>query len=56
MDKFVDNLRSQLADKAVKLDGAKKIRKYLAINGYDPNNGADLWKELLTTDKENSCR
>ena len=40
VDKFVDNLQSQLADKAVKIEVTKKARKYLSEKGYDRNNGA----------------
>lgn len=40
VDKFITNLQSQLADKAVKMDVNKKVRKYLAERGYDKQNGA----------------
>jgi len=40
VDKFILNLQSQLADKAVKMDVSKRARKYLAEKGYDRQNGA----------------
>src|SRR5205814_387123 len=40
VDKFVGEVKTQLADKKVKLELGEAARAYLAEKGYDPMNGA----------------
>lgn len=47
VDKFILNLHLQLADKAVKIEVSKKVRKYLSINGYDSKNGARPLERII---------
>ncbi|MDA0781936.1 MAG: ATP-dependent Clp protease ATP-binding subunit ClpA [Rickettsiales bacterium] len=47
VDKFILNLQLQLADKAVKIEMNKKVRKHLAENGYDSKNGARPLERII---------
>jgi ATP-dependent Clp protease ATP-binding subunit ClpA len=47
VDKFILNLQLQLADKAVKIEVSKKVRKYLSTNGYDSKNGARPLERII---------
>src|SRR5207237_6157817 len=40
VDKFVGELREQLAERKVKIELSESARGYLAQKGYDPMNGA----------------
>ncbi|MCP5362163.1 MAG: ATP-dependent Clp protease ATP-binding subunit ClpA [Hyphomicrobiales bacterium] len=47
VDKFVDELRAQLADRGVRLDVSRDARNWLAENGYDRDNGARPLERLI---------
>jgi ATP-dependent Clp protease ATP-binding subunit ClpA len=47
VDKFILNLQLQLADKAVKIEVNKKVKKHLADNGYDSKNGARPLERII---------
>jgi len=48
VDKFIDGLQAQLADRGVKIDVSKKARKHLATRGYDHKNGARPLERIIS--------
>ncbi len=47
VDKFVENMQRQFADKGVKMEVSKKARKYLSDKGYNPLNGARPLERMI---------
>lgn len=47
VNKFVEELQSQLADKGIKINMSQKAYKYLAEKGYDPKNGARPLERII---------
>lgn len=48
VDKFIDNLQAQLADRGVKIEVSKKARKMLSTRGYDHKNGARPLERIIS--------
>lgn len=48
VDKFIDSLQAQLADRRVKIEVSKKARKYLSVKGYDHKNGARPLERIIS--------
>ena len=48
VDKFIDSMQAQLADRGVKIEVSKKARKYLSIKGYDHKNGARPLERIIS--------
>ncbi len=40
VDKFINQLQEQLADRRVKIEVSDEVRKFLSVEGYDRENGA----------------
>lgn len=47
VNKFIDELQAQLADKGVRLDLTAKIKQYLIENGYTKQNGARPLERII---------
>ncbi len=47
VDKSVEDLKAQLADKAVSITLSAKVKNYLAEKGYDINNGARPMERII---------
>jgi ATP-dependent Clp protease ATP-binding subunit ClpA len=47
VDKFIQQLEAQLADKGIRIEIDKEVRKFLAIKGYDKKSGARKLEKLL---------
>ena len=47
VDKFIDELREQLAEKKVTIDLTKEARGWLAVKGFDQQFGARLMSRLI---------
>jgi len=48
VDKFIDSMQAQLADRGVKIEVSKKARKYLSLKGYDHKNGARPLERIIS--------
>ncbi len=48
VDKFIDGMQAQLADRGVKIEVSKKARKYLSEKGYDSKNGARPLERIIS--------
>ncbi len=48
VDKFIDNMQAQLADRGVKIEVSKRARKYLSEKGYDHKNGARPLERIIS--------
>lgn len=48
VDKFIENMQAQLADRGVKIEVSKKARKYLSERGYDHQNGARPLERIIS--------
>ena len=48
VDKFINGMQAQLADRGVKIDVSKKARKYLSDKGYDNKNGARPLERIIS--------
>jgi ATP-dependent Clp protease ATP-binding subunit ClpA len=49
VEKFMDEMKSQLAERKVKLKLTPKARNWLAVKGYDPDYGARPLGRLIQT-------
>lgn len=47
VDKFVEELSAQLADRGVKIEVNKQVRSFLTENGYDNRNGARQLERII---------
>lgn len=48
VDKFIEGMQAQLADRGVKIEVSKKARKYLSEKGYDHKNGARPLERIIS--------
>jgi ATP-dependent Clp protease ATP-binding subunit ClpA len=47
VDKFIDRLAAQLADRMIRMETTKKTKQYLAVKGFNPLNGARPLDRLI---------